>query len=205
MRVHCVMKKFRLITIVIIAILAGALAFITWRARQNANAILASLETEAIQRGSLSSAVGATGTVRSNQSANLVWKVSGQIDQVLSELGETVVAGDTLGTVSEASLPAHIILAQADLVNYKKELETLTTSSIQQAEALKAVEEAENALQDALHPELVQAQALAAIAAAEADLDEAQTQYAILTKPVSQSSIDQAYANVLLAEKVLDG
>ena len=198
------MKKFLIITTVIVAIILGAFVFINWNARRNATALLAGLETEAIRRGSLSSAVGATGTVRSNQSADLIWKVSGQVDQILPEVGEGIAAGDTLATISETSLPASIILAQAELVNYEKELETLMTSSLHQAEALKAVEDAENALQDALHPELAQAQALAAVAAAEADLDKAQTQLAIISNPASQNAIDQAYANMLLAENKLN-
>jgi len=198
------MKKFLIITAVIIVILVGAFIFINWNARQNASALLAGLETEAIRRDSLSSVVGATGTVRSNQSADLIWKVSGQVDQILPEVGEAIAAGETLATISETSLPPYIILAQADLVNYEKELEALMTSSLQQAEALKAVEDAENALQDAFHPALAQAQALAAVAAAEADLDTAQTQIAIIAKPVSQDAIDQAYANMLLAENRLN-
>jgi HlyD family secretion protein len=114
-----------------------------------------------------------------------------------------VIAGETLATISETSLPAYNILAQADLINYEKQLEILMTSPLQQAEALKAVEEAEKALQDAVHPELAQAQALAAVAAAEADLDKAQTQLAIITKSTPQSAVDQAFANMLLAENKL--
>jgi HlyD family secretion protein len=198
------MKKILITITIIITIIAGAFLFINWRARQGASAVLDDLETETVRRASLSSVVGATGTLRSNQSAYLLWKVPGQVDQVMPVVGDPVAAGDTLATISETSLPASIILAKANLVNYQKDLETLMTSSIQQAEALKAVEAAEHALQDALHPELAQAQALAAIAAAEADLDEAQTQHAILTKPVSQDAIDQAYANLLMAENRLN-
>ena len=178
------MKKILIITSVVIAILVGAFVFINWSARQNATALLTGLETEAIRRDSLSSVVGATGTVRSNQSADLEWKVSGQVDQVQPAAGDLVAAGETLATISETSLPAYIILAQADLVKNEKELGTLMTSSIKQAEALKAVEDAENALQDAFHPALAQAQTLTAVAAAEADLDAAQTQLTIITKSV---------------------
>jgi HlyD family secretion protein len=198
------MKKFLIIAIVTIAILAGGFVFINWNTRQNAITLLADLETETVRRDSLSSIVGATGVVRSIQDANLVWKVTGQVDQILPEVGDTVTTGDPLATITETSLPAYIILSQADLVKYEQELETLMTSSIREAEALKAVEDAENALQDAQHPEMAQAQALAAIAAAEADLDEAQTHLAIITNPVSQAAIDQAYANMLLAENKLN-
>ena len=197
------MKKVIIITGFTITILLAGFVFFNWNARQNAATILDGLEVEEIRRDSLSSVVGATGTVRSNQSAFLTWKVSGQTDQILPEIGENVVAGQTLATISETSLPANVILAQADLVNYEKQLETLMTSSIQRAEALKDVEKAENALQDALHPEAAQAQALTDVAIAEADLDRATTQLAIISNPVSQEAIDQAYANMLLAENKL--
>jgi HlyD family secretion protein len=198
------MRKFIISISIIIAIILGIFVFINWRARQNANTLLANLETEVIQRSSLSSVIGATGTVRSNQSAELAWKVSGQVDHILPSVGDEIAAGETLATISKTSLPAYIILAQADLVNYKKELDTLLNSPLQQAEALKAVEVAENALQDALHPELTQAEAFAAIANAESDLDKANTQLEIITKRPSQSAIDQSYANMLLAENKLN-
>jgi len=197
------MKKIFIILTVIFVIVAGAFVFVNWSAKRNATAMLADLETEAVRRDSLSSMVSATGTVRSNQSAELVWKVSGQVDQILPRVGDEIATGETLATISKTSLPAYIILAQADLVNYQKELETLLKSSLQQAEALKAVEDAEKALQDALHPELTQAEALAAIASAEADLDNANTQLEITTKRPSQSAIDQSFANMLLAENKL--
>ena len=197
------MKKIFIILTVIFVIVAGAFVFVNWSAKRNATAMLADLETEAVRRDSLSSMVSATGTVRSNQSAELVWKVSGQVDQILPRVGDEIATGETLATISKTSLPAYIILAQADLVNYQKELETLLKSSLQQAEALKAVEDAEKALQDALHPELTQAEALAAIASAEADLDDANTQLEITTKRPSQSAIDQSFANMLLAENKL--
>ena len=148
---------------------------------------LDNLETETVKRGALSSVIGATGSVRSNQSAYLFWKVSGQVDQNLVIVGDAVTAGDTLAAISETTLPAYIILAQADLVNTQRELETLLTSSVQQAEALSAVEEAGKALEDALNPELSQAQAQIVIAEAEADLDVAETQLAILTNSVTQA------------------
>jgi len=198
------MKKFIIFISVVLVIAVGAFFFITVQAQRGIAATLENLETETVQRGSLSSVVGATGVVRSNQSAYLVWKVNGQVEQVFPEAGDTVSAGDTLATLADHSLPAYIILAQADLVNTQKQLETLMTSSVQEAEALSAVDEAEKALEDALNPELAQAEAMAAIAAAEADLDTAETNLAIVTKTVPQLAIDQAYANMLLAEKKLN-
>jgi len=198
------MKKIILTISIIAIILIGAFLLLGWFSQRQVAALIENLETETIQQNSLSSVVGATGTVRSNQSAYLVWKIPGQVDQVFVEPGDLVTAGDILAILDDDSLPAYIILAQADLVNAQNQLDTLLTSSVQQAEALKAVEEAKKTLDDALNPELAQAQAQAAMAAAEADLDAAETQLAILTKPVSQAAIDQAYANLLMAEKQLN-
>jgi len=198
------MKKTIIIISVIIVIALGAFAFMNVSAQRNAAAVLENLETEPVQRGALSSVIGATGSVRSNQSAYLLWKVSGQVDNSLVNVGDTVAAGDTLAIISETTLPSYIILAQADLVNTQRELETLLTSSVQQAEALAAVEEAEKELEDALNPQLAQAQAHIVIAKAEADLDAAETQLAILTKSVTQAAVDQAFANMILAEKKLN-
>ena len=64
------MKKILITSFVIIVILVGGFVFINWNARQNASTLLADLETETVRRDSLSSVVGATGTVRSNQSAD---------------------------------------------------------------------------------------------------------------------------------------
>ncbi len=69
---------------------------------------------------------------------------------------------------------------------------------------MAAVEAAEKALEDALNPELAQAQAQVAIAEAEADLDAAETNLVILTNPVPQAAVDQAFANMLMAEKHLN-
>ncbi len=198
------MKKTIIIISVVIIIAIGVFAFININAQRNAAAVLDSFETETVRRGALSSVVGATGTVRSNQGAYLLWKVSGQVDHYLVKVGDTVAAGETLASISETTLPPYIILAQADLVNSQRELETLKTSSIQQAEALAAVEAAEKTLEDARNPELAQAQAQVAIAEAEADLDAAKTQLEILTTSVSQAAIDQAFANMVLAEKKLN-
>ena len=198
------MKKTLIIISIIVALLIGGFLLFGRFSQRQMNALLANLETESVQRGTLSSTVGATGAVRANQSAYLIWKISGQVEQVLANVGDTVNAGDSLANLADTSLPSYIILAQADLVNTQNQLDTLLNSSLQQAEALKAVEEAEQALDDALNPGVAQAQAQAAIATAQADLDTAETQLAILKNPVSQAAIDQAYANMLLAENKLN-
>ena len=198
------MKKFIITGIIIIAIVAGGLFLMGRSARQQQAEYYSNLVTETIDRGTLITEVSATGMVRSNQSAFLFWQASGEAGDVFVQTGDTVSSGDKLASLLESSLPSYIILAQAELVSTEKALENLFNSQTQQALALKAIEDAQQALEDAQNPELAQAKALAAVADAQQTLETVEEQYAILVASVSQTTIDQAYANMLLAEKALN-
>lgn len=196
------MKKALAIGLALIILLAGWLA---WRSLQNARtAGLEGLETEPARQGPLKATFTADGLVRPNQSARLVWKTAGEIEGMLVSPGDTVQAGETLARLKTTSLSQAVILAQADLVTAQRALEDLRLSRRQQAAAWQAMEQAKQALEAAQQPELRQAQAQAAVAQAEAALEDAQRAYEILTNPPSQAAIDQAYANLLLAENVLE-
>ncbi len=162
------------------------------------------VETAQINTGPVSEIVGATGTVSSNQSATLNWKTSGIVDDTYIQLGDVVQAGDVLAVLDQSSLSPRDILAQADLVNAQKALDELLESQVQGASALQAVEAAQDALDEALNPELAQANALQAIAVAEKAVDEADRKLKILTAPVSHSALEQAQANLVLAEKKIN-
>lgn len=157
-------------------------------------------ELETIQLGNLSRIVESSGTIHSNQSALLFWKISGKVANVYVEPGDVVWVGDNLAALDMASLPPYIINAQAELINAQRALVDLKNTNIQQAQAYKAVEDAQKALDDSQYPEIMQAQALLAVAQAQDAVEDAQRNYAIITTPVKQSAIDQAYANLLLAE-----
>lgn len=184
-------------------LLVGALWFVFGGLRQ-ARLALAGLETEVVQRGDLEITVSADAVVRSNQSAVLTWKTSGSVERVLVEAGERVMAGQTLAELAETSLPQAVILAQVELINAQRELDRLLHSASQRAAALKTVDEARQRLEDARDPSRVQAAALEKLAAARRDLEDAELQLYILTRPVPQTALDQAYANLLMAERVLN-
>jgi HlyD family secretion protein len=189
----------------IIAILAGA--FFAYRAysnSQSAQAAQDSLQTLALEEGTLAATIGATGTVRANQSANLLWQTSGTVDQVNVLLGDQVEKDQELSDLTQTSLAQNVILAQADMVNTQKALDDLLNSQVQGARALQAVEQAEQALEDADNPELAQARALKAIADAQKLVETAERNLRIAQSYASQSSIDEAQANVTLAKDRLD-
>ena len=106
--------------------------------------------------------------------------------------------------LSSSSLSPSDILAQVDLVEAQNALDELRESHLQSARAMQAVEAAQEALEEARNPEIDQAYKLQAIAEAEKAVDEADRKLRILTNPVPQSALDQAQANLLLAEKKLD-
>src|SRR5690606_13460354 len=81
-------------------------------------------------------------------------------------------------------------------------LHELETSNLQQAQALKALEDARQALEDAQNPVVAQANAQNAVAVAQQELDEAERLLAITDSTPSAEAISQAKANLLLAENV---
>lgn len=171
-------------TIIILIILAAALVggYFLLQNMQNKKAAAANnFQTESISRGSLTAVVGATGTVRANQSALLAWQTSGQIDEIKAQVGQQVAVDETLATLNTASLPQTIILAKADLVAAQQSLDTLLNSSLPQAQAKLALANARN------------------------DLDDAENQYLWDSNPRgSEDQINSAEANLVLAQNQLD-
>jgi HlyD family secretion protein len=198
------MKKLITLAILLTLLVGGYLAYDFYSNPDQALAASTDLETTVVERGTLVDAIGATGTVRSNQNANLTWQTSGTVDLIEVQVGDRVTNGQVLASLMADSLSPDVILAQADLVDAQQALDDLLNSATQQSQALKAVEDAQEALDDALNLDLAQARALQAIANAEKNVEGTQEQLDILTASVPQSAIDQAYANMLLAENKLN-
>ena len=198
------MKKILIVVSVLVLVAVGIVLFTQYQARGQIAATLRELETEKVRRGDLKITVGATGDIRANQTALLTWQTTGTVGEVDFGVGNQVSTGQIMASLEGTSLPQHVILARAELIDAQKALDDLLFSQTQQAQARKAVEKIQQDLEDALNPELTQAHALEAIAAAQKSVDQAQMAVAILKNPVSQSAKDQAYANMLLAEKVLN-
>jgi len=141
------MKRKWILYLVIAGIIAAA--FLGLRAWQNARAALnTAFQTEPIQRGNLTASVGATGSVRANQSALLTWQTSGQIGKITVAVGDTVTAGQVLAELEKSSLAQNIILAEADLVAARRNLEELLNSDLARAQAQLALVQAQKNLED---------------------------------------------------------
>jgi HlyD family secretion protein len=54
-------------------------------ARKAANA---NLQTQVLEKGNLTAIIGATGSVRANQTATVAWQTSGRIEQINNRIGD---------------------------------------------------------------------------------------------------------------------
>ena len=115
-------KKTWIIFAVVIIVVVGVIAALSSQAKISA---ADTFQTAKIERGNLTATVGATGTVRSNQSALLNWQTSGTVEQVSVAVGDRVGKGLTLASLESTSLSQGVILAQADLVSAEKSLDDL--------------------------------------------------------------------------------
>lgn len=135
------MKKFR--NIVMLAILSMLVLTACQGQAQS------QYETVAAAKGTLSAKVGATGTVRSNHSAELAWQTTGTVEVVKMKSGDRVQSGDTLASLAQISLPQNIILAQSDLLSAQQTLDELKNSGVSRAKIEQTLADAQKALDDA--------------------------------------------------------
>jgi HlyD family secretion protein len=144
------MKIVRVLLILLLITGLGAGAYYLYTGYQQSQvANQSKYQTLTLARGDLTATVGATGTVRSNQTAILGWQTTGAIDTIVAALGSEVRKGDTLAALDKTSLPQNIVLAQADLVNALRTLDNLRNSQIAKAQAQSNLLTLQKTLDDA--------------------------------------------------------
>ncbi|MFZ5921013.1 MAG: efflux RND transporter periplasmic adaptor subunit [Chloroflexota bacterium] len=137
------LRKNRTLLIVLLVLAVAAAAFFYLRQSNTASAA-AQWQTAKIETGNLVATVGATGTVRPNQTAVIVWQSSGTVEDVSVKVGDRVSDGDVLAALEKTSLSQNIILAEADLATARTALEDLLASKTPAAQsfiALRAAQE----------------------------------------------------------------
>lgn len=176
------MTKKRWITIiVIVGIAAGVLGMILYSQSKAKAAALTKYQTVKLERGELTAQVGATGTVRANQSSLVSWQTSGRIATINVAAGDLVKTGQSLSSLATDSLSQTIISAQADLVTAQRNLDDLKTSGTTRAQAQLTLAQAEKKLKDAKD-------------------DRTSKNY----QRASQATIDQLHAKYILAQQSVE-
>lgn len=140
-------------TIIFILLGIAAVAIVAYLVLNNLNSRksnAAVLQTVEATRGELVAVVGATGTVRANQSAVLTWQTSGRVGAIYVEVGDKVASGKVLAEITESSLPQNVILARAELVEAERALDNLRNSNLGKAQAQLNLANARDAYERAL-------------------------------------------------------
>ena len=132
--------------IIIGVVAAVVLAVVFFSTRGSAEPLF---QTAAVERGNLVAMVGATGSVRARQSAILIWQTTGVVKDIYKEVGTPVKRDEILASLDKNSLNQSVILAESDLASAKKALEDLLSSDTARAQALRAVDTAEEAYKKA--------------------------------------------------------
>jgi len=129
---------------------AGVITYLVLNNQSARKAAAAELQTVEVTRGELVAIIGATGTVRANQSAVLTWQTSGRVGAINVEAGEKVASETILAELVESSLPQNVILAQADLVEAQRSLDNLLNSNLNRAQAQLNLANAKDAYERAV-------------------------------------------------------
>jgi HlyD family secretion protein len=136
--------------IILGAVLIVVIIVVLYLANQAKKASALTYQTEPITKGQLVAVVGATGTVRSNQTAELIWQTSGRIEKINFQVGDQVAAGETMANLAATTLPQTVILASADLVNAQQSLDDLKDSTTSLSNAELNLAQAQRAYNSAL-------------------------------------------------------
>ncbi|MBN2554522.1 MAG: efflux RND transporter periplasmic adaptor subunit [Anaerolineales bacterium] len=209
------LKNWKLWAGIVAAVVIG---FFGLRAYQSSRqgAAISDLQTVEAGIGDLTARVGATGSVHADQSAVLTFQTSGTVEAVYAVVGDSVAEGELLASLAQTSLPANVILAQADLVSAQRALDNVLYSGVQAANAMLALAQAEDALADAEYRRTVQQEgnraststirgAQANLVLAEAELDSARAAFNHLTSlPADDPRRAVAQANLTSAQAHYD-
>ncbi len=140
--------KRAIIIIIIVAVLAGG-GYLFFQSRSAQADVQSQFQTVPLTMGDLTATVGATGTVRANQSTTVNWQTSGRIGKVNVKVGDQVTVNQVLAELDPATLSQNIILARSDLVTAQRNLNDLKDSTVAKSQAEQALADAQKALDDA--------------------------------------------------------
>lgn len=195
-------KGWLIAGLLIVLLVAGGLTYRTIAGNQSADA--AEAQTASVESGSLTSELSSSGNTRSGQSTTIAWKTSGEVSEVSLKPGDLVQEDQVLAEIDPTTLPTEMIKARQDLIDAQQALDDLLNSTMQQAEALQAVEDAQQNLDNLrviTAEELSQAQL--AVADAQESLVNAQKTRARMNYPhtTNELIIEKAETDYRLAKK----
>ncbi|HJO34274.1 MAG TPA: efflux RND transporter periplasmic adaptor subunit [Anaerolineales bacterium] len=170
---------------------AGPLGFVR-RLFGGGSGLEAVLETATVSLLDVERSVDGSGTLISIQSGDLSWETTGTVAKVLVQVGDSVRAGDVLLELDPLSAPQNVIVARADLISARQDLdELLNPTALQISQARQAVAGAQETLDDLRDPSaLAVANAQQAVADAREVLEQLQDPTALDVANAQQAVAD---------------
>ncbi len=207
-------KRRGLVFVLLAAVLLAGGGYLALRSRLQPANPAARFETAAVERGDVAETIGQTGTVLARQSAEMNWKTSGKIAEVMVKAGDVVQAGQALARLEPLSMPPDVLLKQVELSDAESELATLQQSEKARADAQAALYNAEKAYEQALDDRALLDQpnaspaniegAQATYDAAQVQLNQAEAIYSLFeNRPEDDVQRLQAAAQLELARRQL--
>jgi len=141
--------RWILIALVLLIGIGGAFAYWQIIATKQAE-IPPGITTVKISRETIIRKVGSTGKVRANQIADLAWKTSGTVGEVLTSDMDQVKSGDELIKLDPESLQASILQTLQEMPIAKRTLDNLLASEVKRTQAQQNLAVAKKAYQTAL-------------------------------------------------------
>ena len=186
---------------IILGGVAVALAAVTVVSQLTKQPVLPTVQTMTLSPTTLSNTVSVTGTVQSSNSYQVYANYSGQVEQVMVEVGDQVQAGDVLCQFDVESLEMNIAQSEATLS------QTQNAAYLQLRSAQKNLENAEKNLEEGLNSNMISADSAV-------DSAEIGKQNANISLETAQNSADsiqdvlsdyrEAYSDALSDERAAD-
>jgi len=149
----------RTILIVIGLLILIGLVLLGWQRVNSSPAAAATLQTAAVERGTLVATVNAAGNITAKASATLTFPVSGTVQKVYVKKGDVVAAGQPLVQLDTTDLEYQVKQAEASLIIAQAKLDqtkagptpeelAVAEAAVQSAQATYQVEQAKLGLRD---------------------------------------------------------
>jgi multidrug efflux pump subunit AcrA (membrane-fusion protein) len=194
--------------VILLLVLGGYFAYDNFSPEEADSIETAQVQTAVARIGDLTVFATGAGQVIPASEVNLGFDEAGTLSDLQVKVGDQVAAGDVLARLetnqSEDDIALALAEAELNVLTAQQALDDIYTSvQIDSAQALLDVEAAEQVLEDILNGDLVQAQALQAVAEAQEAVNQAERTYNAVRTTADPSTIDAAYAELVLVEKTL--
>ena len=193
---------------ILLIVVAGYYAFDYFSADNVEVSETAQIQTAVARSGDLTVFATGAGQVIPATEVNLGFDEPGTLAELLAKVGDQAQAGEVIARLetnqSEHEIALALAEAELNVLTAQQSLNDIYDSvQLDTAQALLDVEGADQALEDLLDGDLRQAQALQAVAESQGEVNQAERTYNATRSTAGQTTIDAAYAELVLAEKKL--